>query len=200
MADVQGASGVGGDNRPPPKDSREGKDVAEPKPKKKKDKKGGADDWETTMRVVRSQEAVERGGRAAHFRIANHSGSPVAPEGPPQPRPRCSGRAKTQPRLLWSTPPGATAQPRPRRSASTTTPTSARGKKRAREPSAAEQQPVEEQGEAEGTEFEPEKTPHFRKLRQATTAQVWCYRLRKYEHWYLETREIDHTHLCWTLM
>lgn len=52
MADVQGSSGAGGDDRPPPRDPRKGKDLASQKPKKKKVKRGGLDDWETTLAIA----------------------------------------------------------------------------------------------------------------------------------------------------
>lgn len=59
MVDVQGASGVGGDDRPPPRDPRKEKEPAPSKPKKKKVKKGGTDDWDTTLEVARHAEITE---------------------------------------------------------------------------------------------------------------------------------------------
>lgn len=93
------------------------------------------------------------------------------------------------------------AQPRTRRSASTPTPTSACGQKRSREPSTVEKQPTKDQGDGSGSEScEPEEPPHFKELKKATAAQVWCYKLRKYARWYLETRGTPETHLCWIPM
>jgi hypothetical protein len=93
MADTQGTSVAGGDDPPhrlPP--SAKGKAPALQKPKKKKGKKGGSDDWQTTLAVVEAQERIEQGGRVAQFSIVDQAGSLAAPEGPPPP-PLCrSGR------------------------------------------------------------------------------------------------------------
>lgn len=61
-----------------------------------------------------------------------------------------------------------TTQTRPRRTASTATPTSTHGKKRTPETSA--EQPVEEQGEEEESESGPEDPPPYKELRKRTLA------------------------------
>lgn len=114
MADTQGASIVGSDDRPLSCDPRKGKDPALPKPKKKRLKKGGLDDWDTTLAVVQRVEIAERGGVASQFIIRDQSSSPTALEGPPSPQPHRSGRARTEPQLLrLESAPTQPAQPRP---------------------------------------------------------------------------------------
>lgn len=84
MVDVQGVQG--GDDRPTLRDLKKGKSPA-PKPKKKKVKKGGPDDWETTLAVDGAHRQIEHGGRGAQFWIVDSAGSLTTPEGPPQSQP-----------------------------------------------------------------------------------------------------------------
>lgn len=185
MADTQGASGVGGDDRSPPRDLR----------------KGSADDWGTTLDVVQRAEIAERGGVASQFFIRDNNGSPAPPDGPSQPHPRRSTHTRTQPQILGlEAPPSPTAQPRPRRAAPTATPISTCGKKRTREPSAAESSSEQPRDDAHSDSSGPEAPPPIAELKRASTRQVWCYRLRKYENCYPETRETPATHLGWTEM
>lgn len=78
-------------------------------------------------------------------------------------------------------------QPHPRCAAPTVTPTSARGTKCTREPSIVASSAELPRDGSGSDSSEPDEPPPYQELKRAMTTQVWRYKLRKYERWYLET-------------
>ena len=118
MANTGPSGSAGGDDLPPspPRDPARGKSKAKEVATKIKKRRlvDDTENWEATFAAVRAAEAIEA-GRAPGFRIVDRSRSPAAPEGPPPPQPRRSGRVTRQARPPTTTAPASsTVTPAPK--------------------------------------------------------------------------------------
>lgn len=102
MTHVQGGSGgAGGEDRLPPRDPK-GKDkvamITKKTMKKSRTDKSLSAEWQRTLRTACAHADIESGRAqpATQFTIRDQTGSLVAPERPPPPRPPHSGRTRTQ--------------------------------------------------------------------------------------------------------